>query len=49
MSGWHDLSDEELEARLVQRGVLPGFAKVMVEDRDCCFGCMREITEVLDR
>lgn len=31
---WDDLSDEELQARLEQRGVLPTAAGALVRDRD---------------
>jgi hypothetical protein len=45
---WEDLSDEELAARLVQRGVSPGLVDLMVADRECCVGCRQLITEALD-
>lgn len=48
MSDWDDLSDDELGTRLTQRGIAPGLAIIMVEDRDCCDGCRRRITEALD-
>lgn len=48
MSWWDQLSDAELEARLIQRDVDPHFAKALAEERDDNADARRAINEALD-
>lgn len=45
---WDELSNGELRQRLVNRGVEHELASIMVDDRECCDGCRRLISDALN-